>query len=96
MSNPSITTVATMGVDLGKNSFPMSALIVVVWQNWSRGQIEARLVPYRPAGEALQRPLEIRRRQHGRSARIAGAAPVRERLVGQHTGPCLLMRTGAR
>jgi hypothetical protein len=54
MSNKSIATIATMGIDLGKNSFHVVGLdrrgAIVLRQKWSRGQIEARL-----AGES-QRP----------------------------------------
>src|SRR5499427_697355 len=47
MSNKSITTIATMGIDIGKNSFHVVGLdrhgAIVLRQKWSRGQIEARL-----------------------------------------------------
>jgi transposase len=47
MSNKSIATIATMGIDIGKNSFHVVGLdqrgAIVLWQKWSRGQIEARL-----------------------------------------------------
>jgi transposase len=42
MSNKSNPTVATMGIDIGKNSFHVAGLIVLR-QKWSRRQIEARL-----------------------------------------------------
>jgi hypothetical protein len=97
MSTPSIATIATMGIDLAKNSFPIVGL------NRRRA---AELVTRTDRSAARAMPpclrggappaAEIRRRQDGRSARIAGTAPVRERLVRQHTGTCLLMRTQAR
>jgi transposase len=47
MSNKSIATIATMGIDIGKNSFHVVGLdqrgAIVLRQKWSRGQIEARL-----------------------------------------------------
>src|ERR1700682_1739889 len=46
MSNKSTTTVATMGIDIGKNSFHVIGLdergAIVLRQKWSRGQVEAR------------------------------------------------------
>ena len=45
MSNKSITTIATMGIDIGKNSFHVVGLdqrgAIVLRQKCSRGQIEA-------------------------------------------------------
>ena len=47
MSNKSNPTVATMGIDIGKNSFHVVGLdqrgAIVLRQKWSRRQIEARL-----------------------------------------------------
>ena len=47
MSGKSNPSVATMGVDIGKNSFHVVGLdqrsAIVLRQKWSRGQIEARL-----------------------------------------------------
>jgi hypothetical protein len=47
MSNKSIATIATMGIDIGKNSFHVVGLdqrgAIVLRQKWSRGQVEARL-----------------------------------------------------
>ncbi len=47
MSNKSIATIATMGIDIGKNSFHVVGLdrrgAIVLRQKWSLGQIEARL-----------------------------------------------------
>jgi len=52
MSNKSIATVATMGIDIGKNSFHVVGLdrrgAIVLRQKWSRGQIEARLANMPP------------------------------------------------
>jgi hypothetical protein len=47
MSNKSNPSVATMGIDIGKNSFHVVGLdqrgAIMLRQKWSRGQIEARL-----------------------------------------------------
>ena len=47
MSSKSNPTIATMGIDIGKNSFHVVGLdrrgAIVLRQKWSRGQIEARL-----------------------------------------------------
>ena len=47
MSNKSNATIATMGIDIGKNSFHIVGLdrrgAIVLRQKWSRGQVEARL-----------------------------------------------------
>jgi hypothetical protein len=47
MSNKSIATIATIGIDIGKNSFHVVGFdqrgAIVLRQKWSRGQIEARL-----------------------------------------------------
>jgi hypothetical protein len=47
MSNQSNATIATMGIDIGKNSFHIVGLdrrgAIVLRQKWSRGQVEARL-----------------------------------------------------
>jgi hypothetical protein len=47
LSNKSIATIATTGIDIGKNSFHVVGLdrrgAIVLRQKWSRGQIEARL-----------------------------------------------------
>ena len=45
MSNQSNSTVATMGIDIGKNSFHVVGLdqrgAIVLRQKWSRGQVES-------------------------------------------------------
>ena len=52
MSNKSIATIATGGIDIGKNSFHVVGLdrrgAIVLRQKWSRGQIEARLANMPP------------------------------------------------
>jgi hypothetical protein len=51
MSNKPIATIATMGIDIGKNSFHVVGLdqrgAIVLRQKWSRGQVEARLANMR-------------------------------------------------
>jgi transposase len=52
MSDKSNLTVATMGIDIGKNSFHVVGLdrhgAIVLRQKWSRGQVEARLANMPP------------------------------------------------
>jgi transposase len=52
MSDKSNTTVATMGVDIGKNSFHVVGLdrcrAIMLRQKWSRDQVEARLAAIPP------------------------------------------------
>jgi transposase len=47
MSQNPITAIATVGIDIGKNSFHVIGLdqrgAIVLRQKWSRGQVEARL-----------------------------------------------------
>jgi hypothetical protein len=50
MSSKSSSAVATMGIDIGKNSFHAIGLdergAIVLRQKWSRGQLEARLAKH--------------------------------------------------
>jgi transposase len=52
MSNKSNPTVATMGIDIGKNSFHVVGFdqrgTIVLRRKWSRGQVEARLASMPP------------------------------------------------
>src|SRR5215468_379295 len=52
VSNKSIATVATMGIDIGKNSLHVVGLdrrgAIVIRQKWSRSQVEARLAAMPP------------------------------------------------
>jgi hypothetical protein len=52
MSNKSDSTVATIGIDIGWNSFHVVGLdrrgAIVLRQKWSRGQVEARLAAMSP------------------------------------------------
>src|ERR1700731_3349138 len=52
MSNRSNATIATMGIDIGKNSFHVVGLdqrgAIVLRQKWSRGQVEIRLANLPP------------------------------------------------
>jgi len=60
MSNKSIATIATMGIDIGKNWFHVVGLdrrgAIVLRQKWSRGQIEARLANMAPVFPAPANP----------------------------------------
>src|SRR5215468_9127229 len=88
-SNP---TVATMGIDIGKNSFHVVGLdrrgAIVLRQKWSRGQVEARLGNMPPCligmeacvgAHHLSRKLQV----HGHDARLMPAKYVRAYSKGQ-------------
>jgi transposase len=92
MSNKSIATVATMGIDLGKNSFHVVGLdqrgAIVLRQKWSRGQIEVRLANMPPCligmeacvgAHHLSRKLQAK----GHDARLMPAKYVRAYSKGQ-------------
>jgi len=92
MSNKSIATIATMGIDIGKNSFHVVGLdrrgAIVLRQKWSRGQVETRLA-HMPAcligmeacvgAHHLSRKLQ----SHGHDARLMPAKYVRPYSKGQ-------------
>jgi transposase len=82
MSNKSIATIATMGIDIGKNSFHVVALdrrgAIVLRQKRSRGQVEARLAQMLACligvgAHQLSRKLQ----SHGHDARLIPATPKR-------------------
>ena len=86
MSNKSIATVATMGIDIGKNSFHVVGLdergAIVLRQKWSRAQVEARLanIPACLIGmEACVGAHHLSRKlhAHGHDARLMPAKYVR-------------------
>jgi transposase len=79
-------TVATMGIDIGKNSFHVAGrdrrVAIVVRQKWTRGQIEARLANMPPCligMEACVGAHHLSRRLHslGHDARLMPAKYVR-------------------
>jgi transposase len=85
-------TVATMGIDIGKNSFHVVGLdwrgAIVVRQKWTRGQIEARLANMPPCligMEACVGAHHLSRRLHllGHDARLMPAKYVRAYSKGQ-------------
>jgi hypothetical protein len=66
------TTIAVIGVDIGKNSFHVVGLdqrgAIVLRQRWSRGQVKSRLANMPPCGQT--RPLDdLRYRREQTSAR---------------------------
>src|SRR6266404_4081805 len=92
MSNKSIATIATMGIDIGKNSFHVVGLdqrgAIVLRQKWSRGQIEARIANLPPCligmeacvgAHHLSRKLQML----GHDARLMPAKYVRPYSKGQ-------------
>src|SRR5260370_2445356 len=92
MSNKSNATVATMGIDIGKNSFHVVGLdqlgAIVLQQKWSRSQVEARLTNMAPCligmeacvgAHHLSRKLQLL----GHDARLMPAKYVRAYSKGQ-------------
>jgi transposase len=92
MSKKSMATIATMGIDIGKNSFHAVGLdqrgAIVLRQKWSRGQIEARFANMPPCligmeacvgAHRLSRKLQA----HGHDARLMPAKYVRAYSKGQ-------------
>jgi transposase len=92
MSNKSTATVATMGIDIGKNSFHVVGLArrgaIVLRQKWSRSQIEARVANMPPCligmeacvgAHHLSRTLQ----SQGHDARLMPAKYVRPYSKGQ-------------
>jgi transposase len=92
MSNRSTAIVATMGIDIGKNSFHVIGLdrrgAIVLRQKWSRSQVEARLANMPPCligmeacvgAHHLSRKLQL----HGHDARLMPAKYVRPYAKGQ-------------
>src|SRR5215471_8556107 len=92
MSNKSIATIATMGIDIGKNSFHVVGLdrrgAIVLRQKWSRGQIEARLANVPPCLIGMEacvgaHHLSRKLHAHGHDARLMPAKYVRAYSKGQ-------------
>src|SRR5260221_9444228 len=94
MSNKSIATIATMGIDIGKNSFHVVGLdrrgAIVPRQKWSRGQIEVRLAAMPPCLIGMEacvgaHHLSRKLQAHGHDARLMPAKYVRAYSKGQKT-----------
>src|SRR6516225_8004252 len=92
MSNKSIATVVTMGIDIGKNSFHVVGLdqrgAIVLRQKWSRGQIEARLANMAPCLIGMEacvgaHHLSRKLQGYGHDARLMPAKYVRAYSKGQ-------------
>ena len=92
MSNQSNATVATMGIDIGKNSFHVVGLdqrgAIVLRQKWSRGQIEARLANMPPCLIGMEacvgaHHLSRKLQSLGHDARLMPAKYVRPYAKGQ-------------
>jgi transposase len=82
MSNKPIAAVATMGIDIGKNSFHVVGLdqrgAIVLRQKWSRGQVEARLANMPPCLIGMEacvgaHHLSRKLQAHGHDARLMPA-----------------------
>ena len=80
MSHNSTPIVATMGIDIGKNSFHVVGLdrrgAIVLRQKWSRGQVEARLANLPPVPRSL----------HHSRMRAIGRSTAARLSLGSRTG----------
>ena len=92
MSNKSTPTLASMGIDIGKNSFHVVGLdqrgAIVLRQKWSRGQVEARLASIPPCLSGMEacvgaHHLSRKLQAHGHDARLMPAKYVRAYSKGQ-------------
>ena len=92
MSNKSTPVVATMGIDIGKNSFHVVCLdrrgAIVLRQKWSRSQIEARVANMPPCLIGMEacvgaHHLSRKLQSLGHDARLMPARYVRAYLKGQ-------------
>ena len=92
MFNKSNPTVATMGIDIGKNSFHVVGLdqrgAIVLRQKWSRGQVEARLANLSPCLIGMEacvgaHHLSRKLKALGHDARLMPAMYVRPYSKGQ-------------
>src|SRR5258708_19470859 len=92
MANKSMATIATMGIDIGKNSFHVVGLDqrggMLLRQKWSRGQIEARIANMRPCLIGMEacvgaHHLSRKLRALGHDARLMPAKYVRTYSKGQ-------------
>ena len=92
MSKTLNPTVATMGIDIGKNSFHVVGLdqrgAIVLRQKWSRGQIEARLANTPPCLIGMEacvgaHHLSRKLQAHGHDARLMPAKYVHPYAKGQ-------------
>src|SRR5579864_1861293 len=92
MSNKSTSVVATMGIDIGKNSFHVIGLdprgAIVLRQKWSRSQIEARLANLPPCLIGMEacvgaHHLSRKLKALGHDARLMPAKYVRPYSKGQ-------------
>ena len=86
MFNKPNSTVATMGIDIGKYSFHVVGLdqrgAIVLRQKWSRGQVEARLANMPPCLIGMEacvgaHHLSRKLQSHGHDARLMPAKYVR-------------------
>src|SRR4029077_8845730 len=92
MTHKSNLAIATMGIDIGKNSFQVVGLdqrgAIVLRQKWSRGQVEARLASIPPCLSGMEacvgaHHLNRKLQAHGHDARLMPAKYVRPYSKGQ-------------
>src|SRR6202451_1231474 len=92
MSQNPITAIATIGIDIGKNSFHFVGLdargSIVLRQKWSRGQVEARFANMPPCLVGMEacvgaHHLSRKLKEFGHDARLMPAKYVRPYSKGQ-------------
>jgi transposase len=92
MSQNPITAIATVGIDIGKNSFHVIGLdqrgAIVLRQKWTRGQVEARLANMPPCLIGMEacvgaHHLSRKLKELGHDARLMPAKYVRPYSKGQ-------------
>ena len=92
MSQNSITAIATVGIDIGKNSFHVIGLdqrgAIVLRQKWSRGQVDARFANMPPCLVGMEacvgaHHLSRKLKALGHDARLMPAKYVRPYSKGQ-------------
>jgi transposase len=92
MSNKPNSTVATMGIDIGKNFFHVVGFdqrgAIVLRQKWSRGQVEGRLANLPPCLIGMEacvgaHHLSRKLQSQGHDARLMPAKYVRPYSKGQ-------------
>src|SRR5262249_29283219 len=96
------SAVAVVGIDIGKNSFHIVGLdrrgAIVLRQRWSRGQVEARLLPAAteeaPQGNEQQGNQHVLQRLRGVHRLAVDLVNQRDMLVliQRHGGPELLRK----
>ena len=105
MSQNPIIAIATVGIDIGKNSFHVIGLdqrgAIVLRQKWSRGQVEARFANMPPCPIGMEacvgaHHLSRKLKALGHDARLMPAKAVQRptmKFVATYRGICPSQRT---